>query len=333
VTAGRQQSSANKAQVLCPHCGATQVESVYAKTTICRSCGRGFKIRAGASKPVAPAPKAARPGAKTPGAAAVRAPGGPAAKRRAGHPPAPAAPPAPEAAVPAAPSESAPKTAVTDPPGWADRFKALFVRRKEREILCFRCGTSQVISTQAKSASCRHCGSYIDIRDLKISANYNRVIETQGMIEITRTGELTSPRAVCGEAVIRGPFQGTFICTGTARIRWKGRLVGALETKELVIERGADTELARTVRADRVEVCGRLSARIDAGVVTVRKKGILEGSVRAKAFVVDKGGFFTGELAIGQQDLSQPDLLAADAPASSARQPAPGGSGSLSPVV
>ena len=44
-------------------------------------------------------------------------------------------------------------------------------------------------------------------------------------------------------------------------------------------------------------------------IVTVRKKGSLEGNVTAKAFIVEKGGMFSGQLIIGQAGLSQGELL------------------------
>jgi cytoskeletal protein CcmA (bactofilin family) len=44
-------------------------------------------------------------------------------------------------------------------------------------------------------------------------------------------------------------------------------------------------------------------------MVTVRKKGSLEGNVTARAISVEKGGMFSGELVIGQADLTQGELL------------------------
>jgi cytoskeletal protein CcmA (bactofilin family) len=48
------------------------------------------------------------------------------------------------------------------------------------------------------------------------------------------------------------------------------------------------------------------------GCVTIAKGGSLEGVVYAKAINVDKGGIFSGELFIGQQEMTQPDLLTPD---------------------
>ena len=49
-------------------------------------------------------------------------------------------------------------------------------------------------------------------------------------------------------------------------------------------------------------------------IVTIHKKGSLEGNVTAKAFTVEKGGMFSGQLVIGQADLTQGELLSEQKP-------------------
>lgn len=241
-----------KARIECPHCGGEQLESVFAKSTICRQCGKHFPIK---------------PGGK------------------------------------AVPGDDEAGT------GLLGRLKHWLVPERERRIVCFRCQTEQVVSTAAKSTSCRHCGTYIDVRDLRINAVFSRNIETQGTVLVVGKGDLTSAKVLCGEAVLRGRVHGSLVCTGTVRVKWKGRITGAIEARELVIERGAAVEFARAVKAGRVEVAGKVSARIMADAVNVLKKGALDGTVYAKAFAVEKGGIFHGELVIGRGELTQPELL------------------------
>jgi cytoskeletal protein CcmA (bactofilin family) len=52
-----------------------------------------------------------------------------------------------------------------------------------------------------------------------------------------------------------------------------------------------------------------MSGEIIAQMVTVQKKGFLEGNVTARAISVEKGGIFSGELVIGKADLTQAELL------------------------
>jgi cytoskeletal protein CcmA (bactofilin family) len=44
-------------------------------------------------------------------------------------------------------------------------------------------------------------------------------------------------------------------------------------------------------------------------IVTVQKKGSLEGDVTARAITVEKGGMFSGQLVIGQVSITQGELL------------------------
>jgi len=53
-----------------------------------------------------------------------------------------------------------------------------------------------------------------------------------------------------------------------------------------------------------------MSGEIIAQSVTVYRKASLEADVTARAISVEKGGMFSGQLAIGQIDLAQGELLA-----------------------
>ena len=57
-----------------------------------------------------------------------------------------------------------------------------------------------------------------------------------------------------------------------------------------------------------------MSGEIIAQSVTVHRKGSLEADVTARAISVEKGGMFSGQLAIGQIDLAQGELLGKQEP-------------------
>ena len=61
------------------------------------------------------------------------------------------------------------------------------------------------------------------------------------------------------------------------------------------------------------EIHGKISApdHVAETGVTILKGGALEGVVYAKAINIERGGIFSGELFIGHQELTQPDLLGA----------------------
>jgi cytoskeletal protein CcmA (bactofilin family)/ribosomal protein S27E len=192
-----------------------------------------------------------------------------------------------------------------------DKFSTLITRERMRSIKCFDCKTPQQVSSAAKSSICPHCGTYIDLRDFKINTAFSRSIQTQGNITVTAKGDFTSTKAACGSALLEGNVRGTLFCTGATTVKMKGRISGTIETHHLLVEKNANVEFVRSIKAATAEIKGRVSARITADNVTIRKNGCLEGTVYAKSITVDKGGIFHGELFIGKQELEQPDLLPA----------------------
>lgn len=241
-----------KESIACPHCGFQQLESPFARSTICRKCSQHFAIVRPSEQPE------------------------PAGKK-----------------------------------SWLlERVGSLVKRETSRKVRCLKCGAGQTISSSAKSSICPACATYIDLRDFKISTLFSRTVETQGTITITAKGEVTSSRLVCGEAWLHGNLRGNLTCTGIAHVKLKGKVLGALESHHLIVEKGAVVEFVRPVKVGSAEIHGRVSARLMAeGVVAVRKTGALEGSVFAKSITVDKGGLFSGELSIGRHEAEQPELL------------------------
>lgn len=238
----------------CPHCGFSQLESTYAKSTFCRKCGQHYSIERSLAK-----------------------------------------------------EATSLKT-----PSIFDRLTKLVAGEKIRDICCFSCGHRQRVSTSAQSSICPQCASYIDLKDFKISGQFGRSIQTQGEVIITSKGELTSAKVACGTAQIEGKVRGNISCTGTMSVKMHGKLVGGVEAHQLIVERRADVEFVRPVKVHNAEIRGKVSARImcEAGL-TIMKGGVLEGVVYAKTINIERGGIFSGELFIGQQKLTQPELLGA----------------------
>ncbi len=217
--------------------------------------------------------------------------------------------PLPKAKKPKAPGEGAAA------PSLFTRLGNLLSGRREWELTCFHCGGRQVVSNSAKSSSCSHCGVYMDLTDFKIKDVLNRSLETQGKLHVTAKGDVTAAKVACREAFVEGKVRGHLLCTGEARLKFKGKLAGAIETRWLVIEKRSEIEALRPIKARSVRVRGKLSGRLQVeGNVIVEKKGWLEGVIVARSVTVEKGGVLLGELVIGKQELSQPELLPLDPP-------------------
>jgi cytoskeletal protein CcmA (bactofilin family) len=195
-------------------------------------------------------------------------------------------------------------------PSLLSRLSSLFAGKSTRDVACFGCGATQTVSSSARSSICPQCSAYLDLSDFKIASTFSRSVETQGKFHATSKGDVTSAKISCGQAYIEGKLRGTLSCNGLTQIKLKGKLLGALDVNRLVIERRSEVEIVRPVKAHSVEILGKVSARLHVeGAVLISKRGWLEGTVYARSITVEKGGVFLGELIIGKQELTQPELL------------------------
>jgi cytoskeletal protein CcmA (bactofilin family)/predicted RNA-binding Zn-ribbon protein involved in translation (DUF1610 family) len=232
----------------CPHCGFTQLESAFAKSTFCRKCGEHYSIEKLLLKEVAS----------------------------------------------------------LKGPSFFSKVGKLLSRETTRDIACLSCGHPQQVSSAAQSSLCPGCGSYIDLRPFRITGPYGRSIQTQGEVVITSKGDVSSARVVCRDALVEGQVRGTLMSTGVVRVKTRGKILGTIAARSLVIDKRCDVEFVRPVKVHSIEINGRVTARILCeSQVTINKGGILAGTVYAKAINVEKGGVFSGELFIGQQELEK----------------------------
>ena len=197
----------------------------------------------------------------------------------------------------------------SEEPSFFQKFSRLLRRETFREVRCFSCESQQTVSSFAESGSCAHCGTYMDLRDFKINGNFSRAVQTHGTLTVGKSGDVTSSKILCGEALIFGKVHGNLQCTGTARVRMNGRVTGAIEARTLIVEKRSEIEFVRPLRVTAIEIEGKVSARIYADSVKVSQTGELDGSVHAKSIKIEKGGIFHGDLFIGQGELEQPELL------------------------
>jgi cytoskeletal protein CcmA (bactofilin family)/ribosomal protein S27E len=189
------------------------------------------------------------------------------------------------------------------------RFEDFWKRQTVSVVECFDCKRKQQVSGAATSTICPSCSAHIDLRDYKITSGFSRSIRTRGNVHLSGKGDLASSSVVCESALIEGRLRGNLHCGDTATINYSGKIPGRISARRVVVDRKADIHCFRTVRAEHIEIKGRMSGEIIAQTVTVHKKGCLEGDVTARAISVEKGGMFSGQLAIGQIGLTQGELL------------------------
>jgi len=203
------------------------------------------------------------------------------------------------------------------------RIEGLWKGQRNRVVACFECKRKHEVSDAATSTNCPGCSAHIDLRDYKITTSFSRSIRTRGELHLTSKGDLSSTSVVVKSALIEGKLRGNLQCEETATINYIGKIPGRLTANYVLVERKSDVQCFRRIRAGSIDIKGKMSAEVIAtGPVNIHKTGILEGNVTAKSINIEKGGIFTGQLVIGQADLTQAELLpSAQSVAPSAAEP------------
>ena len=195
-------------------------------------------------------------------------------------------------------------------PSLRQRFENLWKGTRNIVVVCFECQRKQEVSGAASSTICPSCSAHIDLRDYKVNTSFSRSIRTHGEVHITAKGDLSSSNVRCRRALVEGRVRGDLECDDLVKIDVSGKIHGRIVARNAVVERRAQIQFFRRLRVGNLEIRGKMSGEIVAdGMVTIRKHGSLEGTVRAKAINVEKGGVFSGHLIIGGADLQQADLL------------------------
>ena len=191
-----------------------------------------------------------------------------------------------------------------------DKLGAIWKRQHSSIIECFECKRKQQVSGAASSTICPGCSAHIDLRDYKITSGFSRSIRTWGHVHLTAKGDLSSSNVTCRSALIEGRLRGNLHCLGTATVNLSGKIPGRFTAEHAIVERKADVHCFRRVRVGSIEIKGTMSGEIIAEtMVMIRRKGLLDGNVTAKAITVEKGGVFSGHLVIGHANLTQGELL------------------------
>jgi len=189
------------------------------------------------------------------------------------------------------------------------KFEDFWKKQHSSVIECFDCKRKQQVCGTATSTICPSCSAHIDLRDYKITSGFSRSIRTRGDVHLTGKGDLGSSSVICQSALIEGRLRGNLHCEDTATINFAGKIPGRISARRIIVERKADIHCFRRVRAESIEIRGRMSGEIVAQTVNIERKGALEGDVIARAISVEKGGMFSGQLVIGQANLTQGELL------------------------
>jgi cytoskeletal protein CcmA (bactofilin family) len=144
----------------------------------------------------------------------------------------------------------------------------------------------------------------VDLQDIKVMSPFSRNFRTHGHLTIGPKGVCNSVRAECGSARIEGELGGNLTCSGDLELRSKGRILGSIKARRLLVHKKAEVQFGRAIRAVDVEIEGSLTADIQAeGTVRLKRSGRLQGSVTAKSFIIENGAVFDGKVTISPPDM------------------------------
>jgi cytoskeletal protein CcmA (bactofilin family)/DNA-directed RNA polymerase subunit RPC12/RpoP len=210
-----------------------------------------------------------------------------------------------------------------------NRIGAAWHRPRITAVSCFECGTTQELNSAATSTICPSCSVHMDLRDYRINTTFTRAVRTHGSIYVTSSGDLSSSSVVCRTAIIEGKLRGSLRCAEKLEFRAAAKVQGKVAAGLVIIGKKADVQFFRQVQVGAIEIRGRMAGEIAAETtVTIRRTGSLDGNVTARAINVEKGGRFTGQLAIGRKSYKQGELLpdfenSKPSPAGRVRRPPP----------
>lgn len=255
----------------CPECGHVQSEPVRVVSTQCRGCLKHYQVRDGeVVSRVISTVRLAKPGAHD---------DEPASEFKSYQPPAP------------------PRKPVPPPMGWWKRF--LLRPDPPRTVKCFGCEREFTAGAEAESTQCPGCGAYVSLRNHEIRESWTRELRTCGRVVVHKEGSVRQAQIQCGELTVFGKIFGTVESFGQVTIQSGGKISGGIRCRRLHITRKARVEFHDTVHADEILIEGEARGVFHCtGTITLARRALLQGLVRAAALNVRSGASHVGTVEI-----------------------------------
>ena len=161
-----------------------------------------------------------------------------------------------------------------------------------RDVTCYECGKESKVPAAALSANCIHCHTHLNMADVEIRPGSRRLtVRTLGNVRVPAGTVLSNLSIVCQNMEVNGRVSGSFRCSGTLDFNASVCVEGSISAGKLVVDRGAEVELAVGAAAETVEVYGCLKGRVQCkGVMHIYRGGSFEGICKAADVVVEPGG-------------------------------------------
>jgi cytoskeletal protein CcmA (bactofilin family) len=130
----------------------------------------------------------------------------------------------------------------------------------------------------------------VSLLDHKIDAPWHRSIQTRGDVTILKSGSVNNSTIQCHHLTVLGQLGCPADCSGDVTIRNHGKIPGPITCHQLRIERRSRVEFMQPVTAASVTIDGHARGQITcSGTVTLERRAVLFGYVRAAAIIVKRG--------------------------------------------
>ncbi|MEM7147896.1 MAG: polymer-forming cytoskeletal protein [Verrucomicrobiota bacterium] len=279
----KQHNSKHHAQLVCPHCHATQWEPKRAVSTYCRNCGQYFGIVDGQAR-------------------SPKKPNGIVVPSQESRNPLPAA----DTKSPATPAVKG---------TWRSLIEKLPLSSPRtngahRKVVCPDCGFAQQVSASATSSICPSCSAYTSLEDVHIQHDSPNKIKTQGDVFIHKNAALQTGSITCRHLHAQGSVSGKIYCTGNATFSAHSKIAGAFTCQHLLIHRDAQVSFLQPVRAHSLEIIGDTSGDFYCdGAVKIGPKAAITGELLAKSLSIDPGGKLNGNFHICRDEIHAQEAL------------------------
>jgi cytoskeletal protein CcmA (bactofilin family)/ribosomal protein S27E len=333
---GKEQKSAlpkNQIEVVCPVCGAAQIEPRLVVTTHCKKCREHLRIVNGrvlASSHMNPVPSSVFPAMldshPTVGETKTVAPpttdGEPVQLPAALLPsaenvedededaPKPAKNPIrPKSNLPPRPTEPA---STPQPPMAAGTFQKMkeqgyYRQQYFKDVECFDCRNKFKTGRSARSTNCPACGALICLEDVDINVPSTTPIRTRGDVLIRKNGNVNTSEVRCRDLKVHGQICAEIECSGDLTMRTTGIVIGEVHCHQFTVERGSDIKFLNTVYAEGVDIQARIEGNIEcSGRVTIGAQGCVQGDVTARSVSIEPGGQLNGAMNILRTTTAKP---------------------------
>ncbi len=180
-----------------------------------------------------------------------------------------------------------------------------------RAATCFECARKFTVGAEAESTQCPDCGAYVSLRNHEIREPWTRELRTCGDVYLHKEGTIRQTRIQCRNLTVYGRIASEVVCSGDLVIHVGGRISGGIRCRRLHITRKARVEFHDTVHADEILIEGEVRGMIHCnGVVTLGKRALLQGLLRATALEIRSGASHVGTLEIIEPEDSSAAALA-----------------------